>query len=75
MSNSKSREAKSPFAGRKGLPLSEACAYIGNISNSQMYKLMAEGLRSYTIGNRRYFLVADLDAFIESQLTPFGRPR
>jgi len=55
---------------RKGLHILEACLYVGNISKSTMYRLMAEGrLPSYVIGNRRYFLISELDSFLEKQST------
>jgi len=52
---------------RAGYTFSEAQQYIGNVSRSTMYKLMEEGLPSYTIGNRRYFLVSELDAYLQRQ--------
>tara|TARA_R100000306_G_scaffold43720_1_gene42039 strand:+ start:286 stop:486 length:201 start_codon:yes stop_codon:yes gene_type:complete len=52
---------------RRGLTFGEAQLYIGNVSRSMMYRLMGEGLPSYTIGNRRYFLVSELDTFLERQ--------
>ena len=52
---------------RKGLTLREAQQYIGNVSRSTMYRLMADGLPSYVIGVRRYFLIQELDTFLERQ--------
>ena len=54
-------------AERKGLTLREAQQYIGNVSRSTMYRLMADGLPSYVIGVRRYFLIQELDTFLERQ--------
>ena len=54
---------------RQGLNIRDACVYLGGISKNTAYRLMAEGLPSYTIGNRRYFLVSALDAFLEQQST------
>ena len=53
---------------RKGLNIREACCYVGNISKSTMYRQMACGhLSGYVIGNRRYFLISELDEFLEKQ--------
>ena len=54
---------------KRGLNMSEACIYIGNISRPTMYRLMGEReLHSYLIGARRYFLKDELDAFLERQV-------
>ena len=54
---------------KRGLNMEEACEYIGGISRNGMYRLMEEKLlRSYLIGNRRYFLRDELDAFLERQM-------
>ena len=47
---------------KKGYTFGEAQQYIGNVSRSTLYRLMGEGLPSYTIGSRRYFLVSELEA-------------
>lgn len=52
---------------RKGLTIREAQQYIGNVSRSTMYRLMADGLPSYLIGVRRYFLIQELDAYLQRQ--------
>ena len=52
---------------KRGLSMDEACVYIGGISRPTMYKLMNEGLKSYVIGSRRYFLVSVLDEYLEQQ--------
>ena len=58
---------------KRGLNMSEACIYVGNISRPTMYRLMGGGeLRSYLIGNRRYFLREELDAFLERQVQRDG---
>ena len=58
---------------KRGFNMAEACAYIGGISRPQMYRLMgSEELRSYLIGNRRYFLREELDAFLERQVQRDG---
>ncbi|MQF48833.1 helix-turn-helix domain-containing protein [SAR202 cluster bacterium AC-647-N09_OGT_505m] len=55
--------------GKRGFSMSEACDYVGGVSRQQMYRLMREGeLRSYLIGNRRYFLKEELDSFLERQM-------
>ena len=54
---------------RAGYTFGEAQQYIGNVSRSTMYRLMGEGLPSYTIGNRRYFLVSELDAYLQRQIS------
>ena len=54
---------------KRGLNMEESCEYIGGISRNGMYRLMDEKLlRSYLIGNRRYFLRDELDAFLERQM-------
>jgi predicted DNA-binding transcriptional regulator AlpA len=58
---------------KKGYTFGEAQQYIGNVSRSTLYRLMGEGLPSYTIGSRRYFLVSELDAFIERQVKQESR--
>ena len=58
---------------RRGLTFGEAQLYIGNVSRSMMYKLMGEGLPSYNIGNRRYFLISELDALIERRVEKESR--
>jgi hypothetical protein len=51
---------------KRAFNMVDACSYIGGISRAQMYKLIGlEGIRSYTIGNRRYFLKEELDKFLE----------
>ena len=51
---------------KRAFNMVEACIYIGGISRAQMYKLIGvEGIGSYTIGNRRYFLKEELDKFLE----------
>jgi excisionase family DNA binding protein len=54
---------------KRGLNMEEACEYVGGISRNGMYRLLGEKLlRSYLIGNRRYFLREELDAFLERQM-------
>lgn len=53
---------------KKGLHINEACVYIGGVSRNTMYRLMKAGLPSYNIGNRRYFLISELDALIERRV-------
>jgi len=49
---------------KKALQFDEACVYIGGVSRPTLYKLP---IPSYTLGRRRYFLVSELDKFLESQ--------
>ena len=54
---------------KRGLNMEEACEYVGGISRNGMYQLLGKKLlRSYLIGNRRYFLREELDAFLERQM-------
>ena len=51
---------------KRGFSMNEACSYIGGVSRWQMYKLMTnEGIHTYMIGNRRYFLREELDKFLD----------
>ena len=61
-------------ANKRGFNMAEACDYVGGISRANMYKLMvSEGIGSYVIGNRRYFLKEELDFFIDSCVGERGR--
>ena len=59
---------------RRGLSFNEACLYVGGISRPKMYGLISDGSikRSFLIGNRRYFLREELDAFLERQVQRDG---
>ena len=52
----------SPERTRKALSFDEARAYLGNLSRPTLYGL---DIPSFLIGRRRYFLVKDLDQFLE----------
>ena len=55
--------------GKRGLSLQEACIYIGGVSRPTLYGLLRDGsLRSYKIGRKRYFLKAELDAFLDERV-------
>ena len=60
-------------AVKKGLTMDEACIYLGGISRPTMYRLMNDGLPTYTIGSRRYFLISVLDTFLERQSEKEGK--
>ena len=50
------------------LNLADARKYLGNISQTQMYKLVWSGdIKSLTIGARRYVAKSELKKFIENQ--------
>jgi|TARA_Y100000593_G_scaffold93926_1_gene190647 hypothetical protein len=50
------------------LNLADARKYLGNISQTQMYKLVWSGdIKSLTIGTRRYVAKSELKKFIENQ--------
>ena len=50
------------------LNLVDARKYLGNISQTQMYKLVWSGdIKSLTIGTRRYVAKSELKKFIENQ--------
>ena len=54
---------------KRGFSMTEACEYIGGISRQQMYRLIGSKiLKSYLIGTRRYFLIEELDSFLERQM-------
>jgi len=56
-------------SGKRGLSLQEACIYIGGVSRPTLYGLLRDGsLRSYKIGRKRYFLKAELDAFLDERV-------
>ena len=61
---------------KRGFNMAEACQYIGGISRSGMYKLIADkDVKSYLIGSRRYFLRDCLDAYLEHRLAEGMGPR
>ena len=61
------------YADRNGLNLAEACVYLGTISRPTIYRLMGQGdLKGYRIGDRRYFLISELDDFIARQMADEG---
>jgi excisionase family DNA binding protein len=54
---------------KRGFNMEEAREYVGGISRNGLSRLIkGKLLRSYRIGNRRYFLREELDAFIERQM-------
>jgi len=53
---------------RRGMSIVEACEYLGGISRPTMYRLLGEGLASYTIGSRRFFTKDGLDEFINKRV-------
>ncbi len=55
---------------QRALSLADAGIYLGGVSHQTIYRLVHSGqLRSFRIGKRRYFLIEELDRFIDDQMS------
>ena len=55
---------------QRALSLAGAAIYLGGVSHQTIYRLVhSEQLRSFRIGKRLYFLIEELDRFIDYQMS------